>query len=266
MADIEKIIDGINIPKQLLDKSEALLKTLFGESFTEFGGMIADQVRLRRFKNQIKIFEKAQKHLQDYNINPKKISLKVLAPMIEYSSLEEDESLQDRWAFLITNTINYDNDIVFQQNAISVLNRISSEDAKVLQELYLILDRKRGENFKRQIANFERSKRVYQDYAEKEPPKIENIKLNALRFSLRQTSEELKIPADKIEFILSNLILQGLLKWETSVDVRAEKANDNPDDREIDVDVSVLNSGIFIFTSLGHKFVKVSSGIMKSYC
>ena len=94
MADIEKIIDNLNLPKQILDKSEALLKTLFGPSFDELGGMISDSVRLRRFKNQIKIFSKAQQILKDKNIDPKKVSLKVLAPLIEYSSYEEEETLQ----------------------------------------------------------------------------------------------------------------------------------------------------------------------------
>jgi hypothetical protein len=72
MADIEKILDNLNIPKQIIDKSEQLLKTLFGPSFDEMGGIIADQVKLRRFKNQIKIFGKAQEILKESGIDPKK--------------------------------------------------------------------------------------------------------------------------------------------------------------------------------------------------
>jgi alpha/beta superfamily hydrolase len=60
MGELSDIVKDLNWPKQILDKSEALLKTLFGPSFEEFGGMISDQVKLRRFKNQLKIFTKAQ--------------------------------------------------------------------------------------------------------------------------------------------------------------------------------------------------------------
>lgn len=129
MADIEKILDNLNIPKQILDKSEALLKTLFGPSLDEFGGMIADNVKLRRFKNQIRIFSKAQEILKEKKIDPKKVSLKVLAPLIEFSSYEEEEKLQDKWAKLTTHILSGNGDVVFQQNCINILNKLSSEEA-----------------------------------------------------------------------------------------------------------------------------------------
>ena len=76
MPDIEKIIDGLNLPKQILDKSESLLKTLFGPSLNEVGELLADSVKLRRLKNQIKIFSKAQEILKANHIDPKKVSTK----------------------------------------------------------------------------------------------------------------------------------------------------------------------------------------------
>jgi hypothetical protein len=51
--------------------------------------MIADNVKMRRFQNQLKIFTKAQKILEQKNIDPSKVSLKTLAPLIEFSSYEE---------------------------------------------------------------------------------------------------------------------------------------------------------------------------------
>lgn len=121
MANIEKILDGLNIPKQILDKSEKLVKVLFGPSFDEIGGMISDHVKLRRLKNQIKIFSKAQILLKENNIDPKKVNLKVLAPLIELSSYEEEESLQDKWASLIVNILEHNSNILFQQNCINIL-------------------------------------------------------------------------------------------------------------------------------------------------
>lgn len=76
--------------KWVIEKWEALGKALFWESIKEFWWMLADNIRLRRFSNQIKIFSKAQAILEERWINPKQVSLKVLTPLIDLSGLEED--------------------------------------------------------------------------------------------------------------------------------------------------------------------------------
>jgi len=117
MSEITDLIKDFNIPKQLIDKSEALLKTLFCPSFEELGGMISGSVKLRRFKNQLKIFEEAQDILKKKNINPKNVSLKVLAPLIELSSYEEDETLQKKWSNLIASILIDNEDVPFIKTA-----------------------------------------------------------------------------------------------------------------------------------------------------
>lgn len=241
MADIEKILDGLNIPKQILEKSEALFKTLFGASFKELGGIFADQVRLRRFNNQIKIFTKAQERLKKHNINPQKVSLKVLAPLIEYSSLEEEENLQDKWSNLISHILGGDKEIVFQQNCITILNRISSEEAKLLDTLYELLQKKRSERKVQLSLDFPNGYN-YQ------------VPLSRLTFNILNISKELNVPIAEMEFSVSNLITLGLLKWETDVDVLATKSDF---EEEIDVDVNVSNTDDFVFTPIGVKFIEV---------
>ena len=44
MIDLNKMVENLNIPKQILDKTEALAKALFGPSFAELGNSIADEV------------------------------------------------------------------------------------------------------------------------------------------------------------------------------------------------------------------------------
>lgn len=254
MADIEKILDNLNLPKQILDKSEALLKTLFGPSLDEFGGKIADNVKYRRFKNQVKIFSKAQELLKQKNIDPKKVSLKVLAPLIEYSSYEEEEKLQDKWSKLTTHILTDNGDIVFQQNCIGILNRLSTEEAILLDNLHNILCERRTDRFKRQ-------KQFYQltlsgENIPSKPESPEGYSLNSFTFTIAAVARQFNIPAQSLEFRISNLIALGLIKWETTVDIRAERSDD-PDEKEIDVDVDVFNNDEFIFTSLGDKFVRV---------
>lgn len=257
MADIEKILENLNIPKQLLDKSEALLKTLFGPSFEELGGLIADQVKLRRFNNQVKIFTKAQEKLKQNNINPQKVSLKVLAPLIEYSSLEEEENLQDKWSNLISHILGGDKEVVFHQNCITILNRISSEEAKLLDKLHDLLQKKKTERYQKQLEYYNRNKEKYPTMKQTEPKRPEEYSLDSFTFNIAKLSKENNIPKADLEFSISNLISLGLLKWETDVDVSASKSSDDPEDKDIDVDVSVYNNDDFIFTSIGDKFIKV---------
>jgi len=255
MADIEKILDNLNIPKQIIDKSEALMKTLFGPSFDEIGGMIADNVRLRRLKNQIRIFSRAQEILREEKIDPKKVSLKVLAPLIEFSSYEEEEQLQNKWAELTAHILGGNGDVVFQQNCIAILNRLSMEEAVLIDKLHDILNERR-------IGKFGKEKMYYQatlmgDYIPSKPDSAEGYPLETFVFDIYNVSKDLKISRQALEFHVSNLVALGLLKWETDVHVNARKTSDDPEDKEIDVDVDVYNNDGFIFTPLGDRFVKV---------
>lgn len=258
MADIEKIIDNLNLPKQLLEKGEALLKTLFGPSFEELGGMIADEVRLRRYNNQVKIFTKAKENLAKNNIDPKKVSFKILAPLIEYSALEEDENLQTRWANLISHVLAGGKDSIFQQNCISILNKITSEEAKLLDTLHSILEKRKLERYKKSVEQYE-NRKVRQPSITP-PLKVEEYRVSNFEFSVNGIARDLKLDRVDFEFSIANLIALGLLKWETNVEVEAEKSSDDPDDQSIDVDVDVSNNDAFSFTSIGDKFIKVCKG------
>ena len=93
---MKELIDGLNLPKQILDKTEKLLNTLFGEGFKEIGGIFGDRMRIKRLENQIKILDKANQIMEKNGLKPNQINLKVLVPLIEKSSLEEDEKLQEK--------------------------------------------------------------------------------------------------------------------------------------------------------------------------
>ena len=78
MSNIDKIIEAINVPKRIVDGAEKFLGKLLGPAITESGQLIGDQIRYRRFKNQVTIFTKAQTLLEEKGIEPKHVNLKVL--------------------------------------------------------------------------------------------------------------------------------------------------------------------------------------------
>ena len=86
-----------------VDVIAGFIEKLAGSSLEEAGLLLADKLRVRRLKNQIKIFSEAKKIAEENNISIKQINLKTLVPLLEFSSLEEDETLQQKWSNLIAN-------------------------------------------------------------------------------------------------------------------------------------------------------------------
>lgn len=122
-----------------IDAVKGFVEKLAGSAIEEAGLILADKVKLRRLKNQIKILEKAQKIAKDANIDVKQINLKVLVPLLENCSLEEEESLQDMWANLIAN---YSNPKNKYQSTIYpfILSQLTSEEAVELKSIYGLKD------------------------------------------------------------------------------------------------------------------------------
>jgi len=122
----------------LLDVEGArrFLEKIVGPSLEELGGLLADQVRLFRFKKQIKILEKAQKILLDKGINPRKVSLKTLVPILEEGSLEEDESMSDRWASLLATAADPSSAISVQPSFPEILKELSPKEALILDKIF----------------------------------------------------------------------------------------------------------------------------------
>lgn len=251
MTGLEKIITDKAVLKAAAEKTEGLLKTLFGKAFEETGEMIADQVRLRRFKSNIKIFEKAEKYLKDKSIDPRKINLKVLAPLVEYSSYEEDENLQELWAKLIKNILSRPTSVILQQNAIEVLNKVSNDEVKILDHLFLKLNLKRKERVEK--AN-ERTK----DSKQETLKKPEDFRIDWFIFSIKEISRDLAINEDELETLISNLVALGTLKYETEVDVSsAEKSSEDPTDTSLDIDLDVSDYDSIRITKLGYVFIEL---------
>ncbi|MBK7965759.1 MAG: hypothetical protein IPK10_11060 [Bacteroidetes bacterium] len=104
-------------------------------SIEETGLLMKDHVTLWRFKNQVKMLNKAKEYCDKHNIHPKKISLKVLSPLLEYSSLEEEDIMQDKWSVLLSNLIDSEQNIenhVFPY----ILSQLSIDEYMPLEKVY----------------------------------------------------------------------------------------------------------------------------------
>ncbi len=201
MSVLEKLIEAVNLPKRVVDGAELFLKKLLGPAITETGQLIGDEIKFRRFKNQVTIFTKAKEFLEAKGIEPKKIDLKLLVPLIEYSSLEEDEKIQTTWANVIANIASYETEQLFNLKCIEILKEITPNEILFLDKLYLFFIDKQTETLAKWQTNDRLKDRtsVSPDYAIIYPSKI---------------GRDLNFKDELVDLYVDRLISFGVIKYE----------------------------------------------------
>ena len=257
---------GIDLAKDFLDK-------LITPTVEETGLLMKDQIASWRFKNQIKALTKAMEICKKHNINPKQISFKLICPLLDYASLEEDEVLQDKWAVLISNLVDSDQNIenhVFPY----ILSQISVNEYKSLEKSF-------WDKQKRIMALNNRLEKFESIFTEKEAILLEKIEQHKNEFfgdyKYKEELRKLKAEKDKIvhslkepesldetglkEFEISNLIRLGLIKNVIAHYIHSKPLRISREDFEDDVNVD-LEIGIDQdyeynnITELGELFIR----------
>lgn len=128
----------INIKSTTIEKGLELAKDFLGRlinpTVEEMGLLISDNIKFLRFKNQVRILLKAREYVNKKNIKIKEIPIKILVPLLENASLEDNDILQSKWANLLVNMIDSENNL---QNQIFpyLLSQISIEEYEELMKL-----------------------------------------------------------------------------------------------------------------------------------
>lgn len=250
MVDIQKLVDSLNIPKRILDGAEEFLKTLLGEAVQETGGMIADQIRFRRFKNQIVIFSKARDLVEKSGLNPKQINLKTLCPLIEYSSLEEDEEIQNLWANVIANISTLDTEQFLNLKCIEILREITPNEVILLNHCFEIFKSEEVVT----LAKW-KSQKLYTERTSVYPD-------NSI-FATWDYKAILSMNQDQLDLYTDRLISFGIMKYEQP-NLREYKSNEKIEDIFSGTHTSLEmksyeleTSDRIIFTTFGLYFVKI---------
>jgi hypothetical protein len=202
---MKELIDSLNLPKQIIDKTEKLLSTLLGEGFQEIGGIFGDKMRLKRLENQIKILDKATQIMEKSGKRPHQINLKTLVPLLEKSSLEEEENLQNKWANLISNIASSDENGI-EHKLVNTLSFLSSDEVKILDYLHFRFNFRRDKIFE----NSQRSS--YKKYKTHD-----EIKPNSITFAFKDIKKHFNLTQEIASIYIDNLESLGILR------------NDDPD-------------------------------------
>jgi len=185
-----------SIPKEVVEKSERLLHTLAGKALEETGELFADRVRFWRFKNQVSVLRKAEKALKDAGLEPRAVDLKLLVPLIEHASLEEQEDAQSLWAHLLANATQDQRNVIFYRTCVDLLKNISGIEAELLRAMFL-----EWKAEERRALEFAREKQLA-------PPHIPD---NAVKFSIGQLLSS--IPVTDGQVLLDNLLRMNLVRF-----------------------------------------------------
>ena len=127
--------DEYELAKNSVELAKDFLKNITKPSLEELGDLLADKVRYYRFKNQVKILCDAQNYISEKGLEVKKIPLKILVPMLENASLEEEEILQNKWSALLANASDNSRELLAPFVYTSILNNLTSNEVLVLDYL-----------------------------------------------------------------------------------------------------------------------------------
>lgn len=133
---IEKASDILGMPIETVNKAVSFLAKLVAPTLEELSLIPYDYVKAFRYKRNIDILCRTQEYCLEKNIKIKKIELKNILPILEYSSLEEDEDMFQIWTNLLISSIDDRNDNFFINSYINMLKDLGSLEIKILDILY----------------------------------------------------------------------------------------------------------------------------------
>lgn len=105
-----------------------------GPFVRELGEMLKDQLRPYRASNEVKIIEKTARMVEDAKLQVRIVSPKLLVPILEYGSLEDDDNLQTMWSALLANAATQED--VVSPIFVDILRQLSPLDARVFNSLF----------------------------------------------------------------------------------------------------------------------------------
>jgi hypothetical protein len=110
----------------------SIVKQMLGPAADELAEKFRDSIRVYRYGRQLKLLEKAEKMATDAGFTPKAVPIKLLFPLLEGASLEENEDLHTMWAALLANASNPETPDLVHPSFTKVMEKLSPHDAAIL--------------------------------------------------------------------------------------------------------------------------------------
>ena len=96
--------------------------------------LITDKLKYYTWNNKLNLMQKTQEKIKELGMSPQNnIPQKLLIPLLEAASLEEDDRLQELWVNLLVNS---STGFSLERSYISVLEQLSPLEAQILIKIY----------------------------------------------------------------------------------------------------------------------------------
>src|SRR5712691_6770828 len=105
----------------------AIVKRMLGPAADELAEMWRDQVRLYRYERQLKCVQKAERMAEEAGFTPQAVPPKILFPLLEGVSFEENEDLHDMWAALLAKAASPENAKKVRPGFIATLEQMAPD-------------------------------------------------------------------------------------------------------------------------------------------
>lgn len=165
------------------EKFGKFLDRVFGELLTDAVGIIGDRVKLYRLEKSYLLAENTQKKLEQQGVKLTiPVNPKVALPLIEAATIEDEESIQDKWENMLVNAMNPNYVGKIKRSFVSILEDMEPIDVLVL------------------------------DVLAKESKASKSTSFEQLLFEKAKISNLLKVSSIQCDVSLRNLIRLGCLK------------------------------------------------------
>src|SRR6266571_4175970 len=114
----------------------SIVKRMLGPAADELAEMWRDQVRLYRYERQLKCVEKAERMAQEAGFTPQAVPPKILFPLLEGASFEDNEDLHTMWAALLANAASPGGQDAVKPGLIAILKQMSHDEAALLNWVF----------------------------------------------------------------------------------------------------------------------------------
>jgi hypothetical protein len=117
----------------------AFTRTVLGDGFAELGGAFADWTSAFRYEQAVKLAERVRRVHQRRGVAGHTVPIppRLGIPLLQQATLEDDSTLLDMWAGLISNATDPNRRTEARRSFCGLLSSMEPLDALVLRELYV---------------------------------------------------------------------------------------------------------------------------------
>ena len=100
-------------------------------------GIFEDKLKYMRWERQVRLIDKTNKIMKSRALSEplKTIPMKLAIPLFESASLEEDDFLQDKWAYLLANSVDEKFGIEIKRNHLTALENMTKLEVQIFDTI-----------------------------------------------------------------------------------------------------------------------------------